>query len=42
MSAANLGTADALLIDTFNLPPGEDYITILEPGYPGYAAGVSK
>ncbi|WP_421694571.1 cupin domain-containing protein [Aestuariivirga sp.] len=42
MSAANLGTVDALLIDTFNLPRGEDYITILEPGYPGYAAGVSK
>lgn len=42
MSAANLGTEDAVLIDTFNLPPGEEFITILEPGYPGYAAGLSK
>lgn len=34
MSAANLGTVDAVLIDTFNLPPGEPTITIREPGWP--------
>ncbi|MDA7426627.1 cupin domain-containing protein [Thalassococcus lentus] len=33
MTAANLGTEDAMLIDTFILPPGEETITILEPGY---------
>ena len=36
MTAANLGTEDAVLIDTFILPPGSPTITILEPGYPGY------
>jgi quercetin dioxygenase-like cupin family protein len=34
MSAANLGVEDAVLIDTFNLPFGVPYITILEAGYP--------
>jgi quercetin dioxygenase-like cupin family protein len=34
MSAANLGTEDAVLIDTFIFPPGEPPITIREPGYP--------
>ena len=34
MTAANLGTEDAVLIDTFILPDGEDTITICEPGYP--------
>ncbi|PZF76406.1 cupin domain-containing protein [Aestuariivirga litoralis] len=34
MTAANLGTQDAELIDNFILPPGEPMITILEPGYP--------
>ena len=33
MSAANLGEEDAVLIDTFNLPVGEDPISICEPGY---------
>jgi len=35
MTATNLGSEDAVLIDTFILPPGEPLITILEPGYPG-------
>lgn len=30
MTAANLGTEDAVLIDTFILPLGEDTITIIE------------
>ncbi len=30
MAAANLGTEDAILIDTFIVPPGEPTITILE------------
>ena len=34
MSAANLGTVDAVLIDTFNQPPGTSLITIREPGWP--------
>ncbi len=34
MSAANLGTEDAVLIDTFNQPPGTPTITIREPGWP--------
>ena len=34
MTAANLGTEDAILIDTFILPPGASMITIREPGYP--------
>lgn len=34
MAAANLGTEDAILVDTFILPPGEPTITILEPGWP--------
>lgn len=34
MTAANLGTEDAVLIDTFILPPGAPTITIREPGYP--------
>jgi quercetin dioxygenase-like cupin family protein len=33
MSAANLGTKDAILIDTFIVPKGQPTITILEPGY---------
>ncbi len=33
MSAANLGTEDALLIDTFVLPFDVPTITIMEPGY---------
>lgn len=33
MSAANLGKQDAVLIDTFILPPGVPPITIMEPGY---------
>lgn len=32
MSAANLGTEDAVLIDTFVVPPGASTITILETG----------
>lgn len=36
MAAANLGSEDAILIDNFILPPGEDFITIIEPGAPGY------
>jgi quercetin dioxygenase-like cupin family protein len=35
MTAANLGTEDAVVIDTFVVPPGAPAITILEPGYPG-------
>ncbi len=38
MTAANLGTEDAIVIDTFDLPEGQKMITILEPGYPGYVA----
>ncbi len=34
MSAANLGSEDAVLIDTFILPIGQPEITICEPGYP--------
>lgn len=34
MAAANLGTEDAVLVDTFILPPGKPTITILEPGFP--------
>lgn len=34
MTAANLGTEDATVIDTFILPPGSPLITIREPGYP--------
>ena len=33
MAAANLGKTDAVLVDTFILPPGEPTITILEPAY---------
>jgi quercetin dioxygenase-like cupin family protein len=35
MTAANLGSEDAVLIDNFTLPPGEPTITIREPGWPG-------
>ena len=35
MTAANLGTTDAVLIDNFAVPVGGDPMTILEPGYPG-------
>ena len=38
MTAANLGTEDAIVIDTFDLPEGQKMSTILEPGYPGYVA----
>ena len=34
MSAANLGTKDAILVDTFVVPPSEPTITIREPGWP--------
>lgn len=34
MTAANLGSEDAVLIDTFILPPGKPPMTIREPGYP--------
>ncbi len=34
MSAANLGTEDAELIDIFLVPPGQPSITIIEPGWP--------
>jgi quercetin dioxygenase-like cupin family protein len=34
MSAANLGSEDALLQDIFYLPPDKPTITIVEPGYP--------
>ena len=34
MAAANLGTEDVELIDTFLLPPGKPTITIREPGFP--------
>lgn len=34
MAAANLGTEDVVLVDTFILPPGKPTITILEPGFP--------
>ena len=37
MTATNLGTEDAVLIDTFNLPPGKPTITIREPGFPSGA-----
>lgn len=33
MSAANLGTEDVRLTDTFTLPPGEPTLTVLEPGW---------
>jgi len=33
MAAANLGEEDAVLVDTFILPYGEDEITILEPNW---------
>lgn len=39
MTAANLGPDDALLIDTFVLPPGPEPTTILEPGWPGTPGG---
>ncbi len=35
MTAANLGTEDAVLVDNFNLPLGAPTITIREPGWPG-------
>ena len=34
MAAANLGMEDAVLVDTFILPPGKPTITIREPGFP--------
>ena len=34
MAAANLGSEDVVLIDTFILPPGKPTITIREPGFP--------
>lgn len=36
MCASNLGTEDAVLIDTFNVPPGQPTITIREAGWPPY------
>ena len=35
MAAANLGSEDAVLMDTFNQPPDTPLITIREPGWPG-------
>ena len=34
MTAANLGTEDVRLIDTFVLPPDKPAIIVLEPGWP--------
>ena len=34
MTAANLGTEDVRLIDTFVAPPGAPAIIVLEPGWP--------
>ena len=34
MTAANLGSEDVVLIDTFILPEGEDEITFIEPDFP--------
>lgn len=34
MTAANLGSEDAVLMDTFKLPPGAPTITIVERGVP--------
>ena len=36
MAAANLGTEDVHLYDTFNLPPDAPTITVIEPGVVGY------
>jgi len=36
MTAANLGTDDVRLIDTFVFPPGGQPTTMLEPGTPGH------
>ena len=33
MTAANLGTEDAILIDTFIVPPGAPTIHVIEPAY---------
>jgi hypothetical protein len=33
MAAANLGTEDVHLYDTFNLPPDAPTITVIEPGW---------
>lgn len=39
MTAANLGTQDVRLTDTFVLPPGTSPTNILEPGWPLSATG---
>lgn len=36
MAAANLGTEDVVMIDTFILPPKMPTITVREPGYPAH------
>lgn len=36
MTAANLGSEDAVLIDLFILPPGKSAMTVREPGYPAH------
>jgi quercetin dioxygenase-like cupin family protein len=33
MAAANLGTEDVRITDTFNLPPDASIITVIEPGW---------
>lgn len=37
MTAANLGDEDVLLVDTFELPPEEPTIIVLEPNWPDLA-----
>ena len=39
MSAANLGNKDVTLIDIFIGQPGEPFIEVLEPGWPGERIG---
>jgi hypothetical protein len=34
MTAANLGSTDVLLIDTFITPPEGSAIVVVEPGWP--------
>jgi len=35
MAAANLGTEDVMLTDTFTLPPDASHWTVVEPGWQG-------
>ena len=39
MSASNLGNEDVVLIDIFIGQPGEPFIEVLEPGWPGEKVG---